>query len=86
MTEKDSRLVFKGKEVSIVRMKYRFSDVHSDKNSLAIIYICFKMHCLKYVEIVILFLFYSVHMAQVWLSNVPPCPSPLSQLTILISS
>ena len=25
------------------------SDVNSDKTSLAIIYICLKMHCLKYV-------------------------------------
>ena len=33
-----------------VWMKYRFSYVYSDKNSLAIIYMCFKMHCLKYVE------------------------------------
>ena len=69
----------------IVQMKYQFSDVYSDKNSLAIIYICFKMHFLKYVGIVILF-YSTVHMAQVWLSNVPLCPSPLSQLTILISS
>ena len=29
-------------------MKYRFSDVYSDKNYLAIIYMCLKMHCLKY--------------------------------------
>ena len=40
---------------SIVRMKYRFSDVYSDKNSLAIIYMCLKMHCLKYVINFILF-------------------------------
>ena len=35
----------------LVRTKYRFLDVYSDKNSLAIIYICFKMHSLKYVGI-----------------------------------
>ena len=34
-----------------VRTKYRFLDVIAIKNSLAIIYICFKMHFLKYVEI-----------------------------------
>ena len=38
-----------------VRMKYQFSDVYSDKNSLAIIYMCLKMHCLKYVINFILF-------------------------------
>ena len=48
----------------------------SDKNSLAIIYICFKMHFLKYVRVIILFLFYAVHVDQVWLSNVPMCPAP----------
>ena len=48
----------------------------SDKNSLAIIYICFKMHFLKYVGVIILFLFYTVHVDQVWLSNVPMCPAP----------
>ena len=66
-------------------MKYRFSVVYSDKNSLAIIYICFKMHCLKYVDIVILF--YSI--LFIWsrcgylmfLSAPPPC----LKLTILIS-
>ena len=30
-----------------VRTKYRFLDVYSDKNSLAIIYICSKMHFLR---------------------------------------
>ena len=30
--------------INIVRMKYRFSYVHSDKNSLAIIYMSLKMH------------------------------------------
>ena len=34
------------------------SDVNSDKNSFAIIYICLKMYCLKYVVNLILFLFY----------------------------
>ena len=33
------------------------SDVNSDKNSLTIIYICLKMHCLKYVVNLILFHF-----------------------------
>ena len=61
-------------------MKYRFSDVYSEKNSLAIIYMCLKMHCLKYVINFILFYFISIHVAQVWLSNVPLCPSPLSQV------
>ena len=41
--------------IHTVRMKYRFSDVYSDKNSLAIIYMCLKMHCLKYVVNFILF-------------------------------
>ena len=36
----------------------------------------FKMHFLKYVGIIILFLFYIVHVDQVWLSNVPMCPAP----------
>ena len=36
------------------------SDVNSAKNSLAIIYMCLKMHCLKYVIYFILFLFYSI--------------------------
>ena len=35
-------------------------DVNSAKNSLAIIYMCLKMHCLKYVIYFILFLFYSI--------------------------
>ena len=34
------------------------------------------MHFLKYVEVIILFLFYTVHVDQVWLSNVPMCPAP----------
>ena len=34
------------------------SDANSDKNSFAIIYICLKMYCLKYVVNLILFLFY----------------------------
>ena len=60
------------------------SDVNSDKNSLTIIYMCLKMYCLKYVVNLILFyfifIFISIHVAQVWLSNVPLCPSPLSQV------
>ena len=57
----------------------------SDKNSLVIILYVLKVHFLKHVEVIILFLFYTVHVDQVWLSNVPMCPAPLSQLTILIS-
>ena len=57
------------------------SDVNSYKSSLAIIYMCLKMYCHEYVAN---FNFISIHVAQVWLSNVPPCPSPLSQLLILI--
>ena len=34
------------------------------------------MHFLKYVGVIILFLFYTVHVDQVWLSNVPMCPAP----------
>ena len=51
----------------------------SDKNSLVIIYICFKMHFLKYVGIIILF--YSILFMwtrcgyQMFLSAPPPCPS-----------
>ena len=47
-----------------------FSDV------IAIIIYVSKMHFLKYVEVIILFLFYTVHVDQVWLLNVPICPSP----------
>ena len=43
-----------------VRMKYRFSDVYSDKNSHAIIYVYLKMHCLKYVANFIFILIYSI--------------------------
>ena len=32
----------------------------------------------------LLILFYFIHVAQVWLSNVPLCPSPCLKLTILI--
>ena len=51
----------------------------SDKNSLVIISYTLKVHFLKYVDVIILFLFYTVHVDQVWLSNVPICPAPLSQ-------
>ena len=63
----------------LVRTKYRFLDVYSDKNSLAIIYICFKMHFLKYVGIIILF--YSMLFIwarcgyQMFLSAPSPCLS-----------
>ena len=56
----------------------------SDKNSLAIIYICFKMHFLKYVGIIILF--YSILFMwtrcgyQMFLCAPPPCPSDHSNL------
>ena len=49
------------------------SDVNSYKSSLVIIYMCLKKYCHKYVAN---FNFISIHVAQVWLSNVPPRPSP----------
>ena len=49
------------------------SDVNSYKSSLTIIYMWFKMYCYGYVAN---FNFISIHVAQVWLSNVPPRPSP----------
>ena len=55
----------------------------SDKNSLVIILYVLKVHFLKYVEVIII-LFYTVHVDQVWISNVicapPPCPIDHSNL------
>ena len=49
------------------------SDVNSYKNSLAIIYMYLKMFAMN---MHVNFNFISIHVAQVLLSNVPPCPSP----------
>ena len=60
----------------------------SDKNSLAIIYICFKMHSLKYVGIVILF--YSI--LFIWprcgylMSSLPLPPVSVDHSNLLIAS